>query len=358
LHDSTYPQRQASGGKTCPKCQGKFAFEPRERDPVTDLLFQNALAAVSANNRLRWGVEHLYYEVCRRARSRAWPVFLIVFVLFLSVMCFILAIVNKQDGLLVVGVIAGLAGIWAMYHRSNARFVRLDQSDFNRLWERWCYVHGTPEGVIVRQEQPARPPAAEPDLGDYSFDRAVICDRARTVDLLLANNFHFENNCAILSFEGYPPGPFETVRAMLKRNPRLEVFALHDATPAGCRLAHRLSTDPEWFAGQVKVTDVGLRPAHAGRFRGVLLRAKKLKTIAEGDGITAAEVQWLSCCALELAAVKPEQVLKRLFRAINRQPASPEAEAATAAGGTGVVCDATSFSTDAADAHRGVDAFG
>jgi hypothetical protein len=27
----------------------------------------------------------------------------------------------------------------------------------------------------------------------------VICDRAQTVDVLLANNFHFENNCAVLS---------------------------------------------------------------------------------------------------------------------------------------------------------------
>ena len=34
--------------------------------------------------------------------------------------------------------------------------------------------------------------------------------------MLLANNFHFENNCAILSIEGYPPNVFETVRAMLK----------------------------------------------------------------------------------------------------------------------------------------------
>ena len=48
------------------------------------------------------------------------------------------------------------------------------------------------------------------DIADYSFDRAVICDRARTADLLIANNFHFENNCAVLSVDGYPPHAFET----------------------------------------------------------------------------------------------------------------------------------------------------
>src|SRR5204863_3046139 len=139
----------------------------------------------------------------------------------------------------------------------------VDAATFERLWERWCSVHGTPAGVIVRKPQPDHPAAAEPDLADYSFDRAVICDRARTVDLLLANNFHFENNCAVLSIDGYPPGPFETVRAMLKRNPGLQVFALHDATETGCRLAHRLATETAWFAGQARVVDVGLRPAHA-----------------------------------------------------------------------------------------------
>lgn len=118
----------------------------------------------------------------------------------------------------------------------------------------------------MRKPQPATKRSLEPDIADYSFDRAVICDRARTVDILLANNYHFENNCAVLSVEGYPAGPFETVLGMLKRNPKLQVFALHDATPVGCRLAHRLATEPEWFAGQTRVIDVGLHPFTPRRF--------------------------------------------------------------------------------------------
>jgi hypothetical protein len=128
-------------------------------------------------------------------------------------------------------------------------FASLDSSRFERLYARWEAEHGPPPGVIKRRPAAESTPEVEADVGDYSFDRAVICDRARTVDLLLANNFHFENNCAILSVDGYPQGPFETVRSMLKRNPRLAVYALHDATPAGCRLARTLAQDPAWFAG-------------------------------------------------------------------------------------------------------------
>ena len=49
---------------------------------------------------------------------------------------------------------------------------------------------------------PAPTRKLDSDIADYSFDRAVICDRARTVDLLVANNFHFENNCAVLAVDG------------------------------------------------------------------------------------------------------------------------------------------------------------
>jgi uncharacterized membrane protein YgcG len=216
------------------------------------------------------------------------------------------------------------------------RLVPLRREEFEPLWQRWSEVHGDrTKGVIVRKEQPAPVRrAAEPDIALYSFDRAVICDRARTVDLLLANNFHFENNCAVLSIDGYPMVPFATVRTMLKRNPRLQVFALHDATPGGCRLAHRLATDTDWFKGQATIVDVGLRPAHAKAFSGLLLPAHGARLQA-GPGISEEEAAWLSRYSLELAAIRPEQVLKRLYRAISSKPESPRKRRNDDSGGDG-----------------------
>src|SRR6202040_1215513 len=120
--------------------------------------------------------------------------------------------------------------------------------------QRWRRVHDPPAGLITRPDPPptAAPPR-EPDIGDYSFDRAVICDRARTADLLIANNFHFENNCAVLTVDGYPRAPFATIMTMLKRNPKLQVYALHDATPAGCAMSHKIASDPAWFDGKNRV---------------------------------------------------------------------------------------------------------
>jgi hypothetical protein len=211
--------------------------------------------------------------------------------------------------------------------------------------------------LIVRKAQPSRRDAPEPDIADYSFDRAVICDRARTVDLLVANNFHFENNCAVLAIGGYPPGPFETIRTMLKRNPKLQVFALHDADVPGCRLAHRLANDSAWFKGQASVTDVGLRPRHAKPYRRLLLSVPTTSVQAD-HGISDDDMRWLSAYALELAVIRPEQVLKRLFRAINR-----EEKRSGDGGGDGSTStmsdrDTSSFSSDAGDSDGAADAFG
>ncbi|HZH74433.1 MAG TPA: hypothetical protein VEY88_00275 [Archangium sp.] len=323
-HDSKYPDRKATG--TCEKCGGKFAFEPREGDKLSDQAFQKAIDRVSSDGKVKFGVEHLYYELCRRNRSKSGALLGCAGFFIPMFMAIFLAAVKAipPQALLAALLFSALAAYLVSRPKED---VSLHRSDFEKMWDRWGQIHGKVPSAIQRkpQDAPARATRpAEPDLEDYSFDRAVICDRARTADLLLANNFHFENNCAILSFDGYPKPAFESVRRMLKRNPRLEVYALHDATPVGCRLAHRLATDPEWFKGQGRVIDVGLRPVHAKPFQGLLLPADT-GVIHRGNGISEEEARWLSEHRLELAAIRPEQVLKRLFKAISKQPSFPAA---------------------------------
>jgi hypothetical protein len=279
---------------------------------LTDRAFQAAIDAVSARGKLRWGVEHLYYEVARRRKSYK----LVVTSAIAIVAAVAAGALSGRWPVFLLALAAG-AGVvaWQLRARRNGDYVSLLQSEFDRMWSRWQSAHGRPPSVIVRAGAPPAPRTLPPDVADYSFDRAVICDRARTVDLLLANNFHFENNCAVLAMNGYPAHAFETVRKMLLRNPRLQVFALHDATAAGCRTAHRLANDPEWFKDRARVVDVGIRPRHTRALRTLCLRPAG-RTVA-GHGIGAAEAAWLSAFSLELAAFRPEHILKALFRAIN-----------------------------------------
>ncbi|MES2572632.1 MAG: hypothetical protein V4710_21595 [Verrucomicrobiota bacterium] len=364
--DSTYKERS---GRVCPKCKRKFAFEPREGDPVTDALFEKAIAKVSGEGKIRWGVEHLYYEVCRRKKSGqasfvAGIIFAVLSLFFFILVFFAEAPFAPVGIFSLITFIATCACIVAVLKRP---YVSVDLATFNRLWDRWKAAHGTPESVIQRAPEVTLPREFESDLGDYSFDRAVICDRARTVDLLVANNFHFENNCAILSIDGYPQGPFPIIRKMLKRNPKLQVFVLHDASVAGCQLAHRLVTDPEWFGGAgLRVIDLGLRPRHARPFKGLLLRGAGVP-LSVGNGLEANELEWLDKNELALAAIRPEQVLKRLFAGLqahaNDDPRERDTSGQGSEGGMVTYCgsfDAGGSGDSGADSgcDGGADAFG
>lgn len=367
--DSNYKDRS---GRTCPGCKGRFAFEPKDGDPVTDMLFLNSIKAVSGDGRLWWGVENLYYEVCRRSRKVV-PLACILVLLFLAAFLLTLALTQRNrsvtPALGFFGVVLLVGGLASAATRLRGAYARIDRDTFSRLWDKWVGAHGKPEKVIERVPDPPTPKDLEADIGDYSFDRAVICDRARTVDLLVANNFHFENNCAVLSVDGYPKGPFAVIKAMLKRNPRLLVFVVHDASAPGCRLAHRLVTDPDWFGGAgLRVIDLGLRPRHAGPFRGLLQHGDGVRLEPE-DGIATAEAEWLVKHRLELAAVRPEQVLKRLFAGLqahaNDDPRARDTSSQGASDGWVTTCgafDAGGYGGDSdgagGDGGGGADAFG
>lgn len=350
--------------RTCPGCHRLFAFEPREGDKVTDAAFASAIERVSSGGEVWWGVEHLYYEVARRMhkkRTKGAIPGLIVAVIIGTILSFAL---HPAVGALIVTI----AVAWSVTVAFTKKLA-LERPAFEALWTRWKEVHDAPRRLITRKPPEALPPARplDPDIPSYSFDRAVVCDRARTVDLLLANNFHFENNCAVLSVDGYPRHAFDTVRAMLKNNPRLRVYALHDATPAGCALAHRVAHDPAWFAGKVPVIDVGLRPAHARAYRGLWLKrpAVALDPAMLGQ-LTARERAWLAAgWSLELAAITPEQVIKRLYRALASDRAA-EAHALTRSDGSsggsdgGVILygDGPGMDADASASDGGGDSFG
>jgi len=332
--DTDVRLRDRADGK-CPACKGRFAFEPRKGDPFTDRGFLDAIEALSGTGRLRWGVENLYWELARR-RSRKMRGSYVGCSVVLGILTAVFAFVgfSAEPGFGVAALVALGFFLWlVLWLRLPGRSAReLPVARFNGLWQRWVEAHEHPATAIRREGRPReRSEPAEVDLYDYSFDRVVVCDRARTVDLLVANNFHFENNCAVLSIAGYPEAVFEPVRAMLKRNPQLEVFALHDATPFGCRMAERLSTDPAWFPGHGQVVDVGLRPRHVLKQRAYWL-ASEVRDVTPGGGLSRKEAAWLSRYRVELAVYRPEAILKALFRAINRREEMVMAATAAAAG--------------------------
>jgi hypothetical protein len=168
--------------------------------------------------------------------------------------------------------------------------------------------------------------AVSPDVSPYSFDRLVVCDRPEIAQFLIANNFHFENNCAVLSVTGYPQSIFDTIMQMLRRNPDLKVYALHDCTPRGIGLVNQLRTSPNWFSdSSAIIIDIGILPRQiiaAGDNMFVLTSESSARDAVQlppaiRQDLSPEELEWLdSGNYVELESFSPQKLIQILNRGI------------------------------------------
>jgi hypothetical protein len=339
--DARYKDRQANRGR-CGACGHPFAFEPKT-DPltVTDTRFQRAIQDVSGDGAVFFTERQLYYEFNRRVARR--PIWRAPWgwVAAGSVAAGIVAtgvtglpwIFAGFAGVAVSGIISRHAG------RKTPLPVRISHDTFREKYlGRWTLVHGAIEKLLPAVEAPRRTgaqssePKAQgsepPDLTAYSFDRALVTNLGETAAMLVANNFHFENNCAILSADGYPYERAETILAMLRQNPQLTVFAVHDASIPGCHLPRRLREE-RWFPDPaLRIVDLGLRPAHAQQMRLPVLEGTPEILPAElQPGLTAAEAAWLAAGKrVELAALRPAKLMRSIYQGFARADLSGTAD--------------------------------
>jgi hypothetical protein len=336
IHCGTDSKLRERADRRCPKCKHRFAFEPTA-DPhnVTDGQFKNAVDRVSGTGKVQFTERELWYEFNRRwMHPGLWrsPFGVLPVVGAAPGVLAVLDVIHVTifpAALICFGVAAGLgagAGLSALANRRAPRPPRPPRIPFDvferEYLQRWREVHGE-VGVIgllpARQAAlPAMPTEVRADVAAFSFDRAVVTDRWDTAQMLVANRFHFEHNCAVLSRDGYPDGIAGTVKEMLRRNPRLTVFALHDASPGGCLLPLTLR-EPEWFPDPaVRIVDLGLRPETARRLRVPALAGAPTQVPPRlAEILPAEDVAWLAeGHTAELAALRPEQVLRAAYQGI------------------------------------------
>ncbi|HLM66527.1 MAG TPA: hypothetical protein VK358_03325, partial [Longimicrobium sp.] len=361
----------------CSICKHRFAFEPtKDANRVTDGQFMAAIDRVSGDGRLHFTERALWYEFNRKwmqpgfwrrpygrlplagaalgAFAGGWigaPYNAVPFALGVGLAG------------LAAGTLAGLVmSLWANATSPRPpRQPRILYPEFRRAYlGRWRAVHGDVPGLLSPRElaRPAAPREVPGDVAAFSFDRAVVTDRWETAAMLVANRFHFEHNCAVLSLDGFPGDIAGTVMAMLRRNPNLTVFALHDASSAGCMLPLRLR-DPAWFPDtSVRIVDVGLRPAHVRQLglpalhhssspagTGLVLapalqvmeaRAPEREDPRLGQVLPPEDMAWLSRRQVgELAALRPAQVMRALHQGIAAVAAADAGGTSLVAGGSG-----------------------
>ncbi|MFP4134998.1 MAG: hypothetical protein ACLFTJ_12695 [Halothece sp.] len=233
-------------------------------------------------------------------------------------------------------ILGGLSLILGTKQLNRSRFLPqnliIPQEKLENWITRWESANGkiekllTPLGKESNEDTTETPRELNPEITNYSFDRAVICDRAEIARFLIANNFHFENNCAVLSVTGYPKDIFSTVLEMLKSNPNLKVYALHNCNPRGIQLNHHLATSPNWFKDErVNIYDVGILPRQVFNGGDFFIRnspqsGEEAKQIPQEikDKLLPEELEWLEKGNLiELESLSPRRIIQTVTQAIN-----------------------------------------
>ncbi|WP_293127842.1 hypothetical protein [Microcoleus sp. bin38.metabat.b11b12b14.051] len=181
--------------------------------------------------------------------------------------------------------------------------------------ERWQTANGTLEKLLPTPAQNAFPATINSEISTY----AIICQSDEIAQFLIANNVASENNCTILSINGYPQSIFDTAMEILRHNADFKVYVLHDATPAGVDLANQLRTNPNWFANQdIRIFDLGIFPHQILEDRDISVRNSK--TMAEAArqlsynvrlDLTVEEIAWLDAGNfVELESFEPSRLLR------------------------------------------------
>jgi hypothetical protein len=337
IHCGRISRRRERTGGRCPECRHRFAFDPAARPGAgTDAEFQEAIDRVSGGGHLRFTTRQLWLaaNVPRKIPPPPRPgkgptvAFALAFALPLSAV----VLLAGMPGLLIVAVLGGLAGVaigrvaasdeMLKYARRLAPRGPFDTFLRYQLAP-WLQVHGDIPGLLPPRgtDAAAEPPRVPANVAAFAVDNVVVTDRWETAQMLVANRFHVGHDCAVLSLDGYPDGIAGTIKEMLRRNPRLTVFALHDAGVDGCQLPLELRA-PEWFPDpSVRVVDLGLRPETVRRLNlppipgppaeSWTLPARLSELLSYDDR------EWLAAGnEYELSAFTPEQVMRGAYRGI------------------------------------------
>jgi hypothetical protein len=244
------------------------------------------------------------------------------------------AIVVKSSPFGIMAICLGLNALWLSYkgqrqlnniYTANSNLL-IDRTEFDRWLNKWMSINDRPAKILPPPETYSLPATTNPQVPAYSFDLAIVCDNPAIAQILISNNFHFENNCAILTIDGYPQNIFDGTMEILYRNPNLKVYAFHDCTPNGIKLARQLRSSEAWFPNPaIPIIDVGILPRQIVNNLDVMtLQSQKSAQLAKHldpdlrASLNRAELAWLDAgCYLELESFSTQKLIHILRRAIS-----------------------------------------
>ncbi|MDE5124269.1 MAG: hypothetical protein O4965_31270, partial [Trichodesmium sp. St19_bin1] len=226
-------------------------------------------------------------------------------------------VTTRVSILLIFGIYLGTLELKIQYKIPQS--FKFKQTEITQWLRRWELINGKVTNFLPPSRETSEPTEINSEITAYSFDRVIVCDTAKIAQFLIANNFHFEHNCAVLSIDGYPQNIFTTVMQMLRQNPDLKIYAFHDASPHGVSVINQLRTNPNWFMGNnLSIYDLGLLPRHVFASKNMWIlksdeSARQAQRISVNvkETLSTDEIAWLEAgCSVELESFSPRKLLQ------------------------------------------------
>lgn len=325
----------------CARCNHQICFDPRRTagDKFNDIQFSKTLEVISQSGSLKFTEKQFYYflnsrKVFQNLSGVAGLTLILALVVFVGII--------NNDGL---GEVKPICAFSVVLIEAVILFVIKRQKrlrpkevvhvvDVSKGLERWARINGKIECLLPDADRLIARNAELPvEILDYSFDRIIVTQSDDIAHFLIANNFHFENNCAVLSINQYPRELFETIMKMLRNNPELKVYALHDASWNGIAMLEKLRNDPFWFAEQsgVQIIDLGLLPRQFEKRKRPLFIEDGRTMLGDGGGLQNAvsdalrktlsqnEIDWLNKGNIvRLESIAPQGLMRMINMGIAR----------------------------------------
>ena len=315
----------------CALCKKEFAFDPRVNlFRLDDVRFRKVAEHMGVGG-FKFTAGQLGAALVRRPKS-AVGAYLgpALFVVFGLAGAFLSAFKGAEKGVLfgivwmVVGVVLGGFVSSAPPATPTKEAMQTD------ILPRWCSVHGEPPRGLIDEASLAS--LTEDDRPLKDIVALVVCPERDVLTSLLANGAPRDLRLGLLS-TAPPANPWEEgLIEMLRRNPRLPILLLHDASAEGVFLARDLpkilGLDPAH-----RILDLGLNPRKSiAKKRTIISRPVTAETMVRLDGeavgadvagsrpirrgrarATPEEMVWLKTgnCS-PILAVPPVSLVKRL----------------------------------------------
>ncbi|MCB1158108.1 MAG: hypothetical protein H7A25_00835 [Leptospiraceae bacterium] len=247
-------------GMKC-KCGYNFVLNPKEAPYFSDTLMKATIDKLSGNGLYYFTRNQLYSALYKRRlqttrKTRLWVGGFISLgiLLLLSLMSF--NVYGKKEGFFVSG-FAFLLFVFIMNRlsKTSPKFM----GDIFSLIDKYHQVHPIKNMATGKAFQNLKEKKFDKSFFEHAPERILIVEHDDFTDVLLLNNFYFDEKCLVLSENKYPNRIFQAYQEFIEKHPDIPIHIMHDASERGFKMEERLRSDSSWKLSGKTILDMGIK---------------------------------------------------------------------------------------------------